>query len=45
MKIIFSIFLTGNRVSKIGTSTAIHNGQQDQSENIPPQATKQKVNS
>ena len=29
----------GNRISKIATSTAIHNGQ-DQSENVPPQAKK-----
>lgn len=29
----------GNRISKIATSTTIHNGQ-DQSENVPPQAKK-----
>jgi kinesin family protein 2/24 len=34
-----SAALNGNRISKIATSTAIHNGQ-DQSENVPPQAKK-----
>jgi hypothetical protein len=43
-KFFIFIFLnpSGNRISKIATATNIHNGQ-DQSENIPPQATKQKV--
>ncbi|KAG5683631.1 hypothetical protein PVAND_012903 [Polypedilum vanderplanki] len=34
-----SAALNGNRISKIGTSTTIHNNQ-DHSENVPPQAKK-----
>ncbi|XP_070495628.1 kinesin-like protein Klp10A isoform X2 [Chironomus tepperi] len=34
-----SAAINGNRISKIATATAIHNGQ-DQSENVPPQAKK-----
>lgn len=34
-----SAAVNGNRISKIATSTTIHNGQ-DQSENVPPQAKK-----